>query len=77
MPSASLGLDRLAPVSPSTTTLRQSTERPRPVRPAHAAPAAATAATPVLRLEDIHLSFGGVTALAGVDLSIAAGEARW
>nr|WP_315236906.1 ABC transporter ATP-binding protein [uncultured Albidiferax sp.] len=77
MPSASLGLDRLAPVAPPpTTTLRQSTERPRPARPAHTARAAATAATPVLRLEDIHLSFGGVTALAGVDLSIAAGEIR-
>ncbi|WP_184641856.1 ABC transporter ATP-binding protein [Variovorax guangxiensis] len=37
----------------------------------------ATAATDaVLRLEGIDLSFGGVTALSGVDLSIAKGEIR-
>jgi branched-chain amino acid transport system ATP-binding protein len=32
--------------------------------------------TPVLRLDAIDLSFGGVTALAGVNLSIAEGEIR-
>lgn len=35
-----------------------------------------TAASAVLRLEGIDLSFGGVTALSGVDLSIAKGEIR-
>jgi branched-chain amino acid transport system ATP-binding protein len=31
---------------------------------------------PVLSLEDINLSFGGVTALSGVDLSVSSGEIR-
>jgi branched-chain amino acid transport system ATP-binding protein len=35
-----------------------------------------TATAAVLRLEGIDLSFGGVTALSGVDLSIAKGEIR-
>jgi branched-chain amino acid transport system ATP-binding protein len=43
-------------------------------RAAAAGEDAATAA--VLRLEGIDLSFGGVTALSGVDLSIAKGEIR-
>ena len=38
--------------------------------------AEATATGAVLRLEGVDLSFGGVTALAGVDLSIAKGEIR-
>jgi branched-chain amino acid transport system ATP-binding protein len=47
------------------------------VPPGRTAPAGAdTATTAVLRLEGIDLSFGGVTALAGVDLSIARGEIR-
>jgi branched-chain amino acid transport system ATP-binding protein len=76
MPSASLGLDRLAPVAPPPpATFKQTAEPSRAARAPHS-DAASTAATPVLRLEDIHLSFGGVTALAGVDLAIAAGEIR-
>jgi branched-chain amino acid transport system ATP-binding protein len=32
--------------------------------------------TPVLMLKDVNLSFGGVIALSGVDLSVRAGEIR-
>ncbi|OQP86608.1 ABC transporter ATP-binding protein [Rhizobium rhizosphaerae] len=37
---------------------------------------AATGPAPVLALEDITLSFGGVTALSGVDLSVRSGEIK-
>lgn len=59
--------DKFAPAGLPRAT--QATPAARPL-------AAAVTAAPVLQLEDIHLSFGGVTALAGVDLSIAAGEIR-
>lgn len=39
-------------------------------------PVVAATPPPVLQLEDIHLSFGGVVALQGVSLSIAPGEIR-
>src|SRR5262249_52367985 len=51
-------------------------------RQAEAAPPAAAAtpmtgrAEPVLRLEGICLSFGGITALDGIDLAVAKGEIR-
>ncbi|MFQ3453225.1 ABC transporter ATP-binding protein [Bradyrhizobium sp. UFLA01-814] len=43
-----------------------------------AAPAARAAGVdlPVLRLEDITLNFGGITALDGIDLAVAKGEIR-
>ncbi|MFT4191581.1 MAG: ABC transporter ATP-binding protein [Comamonas sp.] len=36
----------------------------------------ASAAPPVLRLEGVSLAFGGIQALSGIDLSVAAGEIR-
>ena len=59
--------DRLAPAGLPRASHAAQTARPQ---------AAAAAALPVLQLEGIHLSFGGVTALSGVALSIAAGEIR-
>jgi len=53
--------------------------RIRPLPPAsesvHAA-SAASVGVPVLTLEGVSLSFGGVTALVGIDLSVAKGEIR-
>ena len=39
------------------------------------AEASPTAATPVVRLEDVHKSFGDNVVLAGIDLTVNAGEA--
>jgi branched-chain amino acid transport system ATP-binding protein len=55
--------------APTTSTRSASPTEERAVRPEAAAP-------PVLRLEAVSLAFGGVIALAGIELSIDAGEIR-
>jgi branched-chain amino acid transport system ATP-binding protein len=55
--------------APTTSTRSASPTEERAVRPE-------AAARPVLRLEAVSLAFGGVIALAGIELSIDAGEIR-